>query len=100
MVRTTPDAESPALRNGLIIVSRFDPSNDTSDKARFGKAFYLSIDYDSFLTPQDEDHIFTQDASVNHILQEMTMEEIFGYIPSKTTFDTYVYALRAMHGDQ
>jgi hypothetical protein len=71
----------------------FDSSDDTSDKPRFGKAFHLSIDYDSFSTPQDEDHVFTRDASVTHILQEMTMEEIFGYIPSETTFDTYAYAL-------
>jgi hypothetical protein len=27
----------------------------------------------------------------------MTIEEIFGYIPSETTFDTYAYAVRAIH---
>jgi hypothetical protein len=75
----------------------FDLSHDISDKARFGKAFHLSTDYDSFLTPQDENHVFTRDASVNDALQEMTMEEIIGCIPSETTFDTCAHALRAAH---
>jgi hypothetical protein len=75
----------------------FHLSHDISNKARFGKAFHLPVDYDSFLTPQDENHVFTRDASVNDALQEMTMEEIIRHIPSKTTFDTHAHALQAAH---
>jgi hypothetical protein len=74
----------------------FDPSHDASAKARLGKAFHLSIDYDSFLTPQDQEHQFVRDISMDQVVQDMTMEEIFGYIPSTMTFDTSAYAVRAV----
>jgi hypothetical protein len=78
-------------------LSYFDPSDDCSEKARLGRAFHLSIDYDSFPTAKDGKHQFIRDSSVDQTLEEMTMEEIFGYIPAATTFDTYAYAVRAVH---
>jgi hypothetical protein len=67
----------------------FDTSDDFSEKSRLGKAFHLTIDYDSFETMRDEEHHFIRDTSVNHVLQEMTLEELYGFIPSPNNFDTY-----------
>ena len=75
----------------------YDPNDDMSDKARLGKAFHLTIDYDSFSTPQMEEHQFIRDSSIDATLQEMTLEEIYGYIPSEINFDTYAFAVRAVH---
>jgi hypothetical protein len=54
----------------------YDPSDKLSEKAQFGKAFHLTLDYDSFETAREEKHQFIWDASINQTLQEMTMEEI------------------------
>jgi hypothetical protein len=75
----------------------FDPSDDMSEKARFGKAFHLTIDYDAFETPRDEGHLFIRDTSVDKALQELTLEEIYGYIPTQENFDTFAFAVRAVH---
>ena len=63
----------------------------------FGKAFHLTIDYDSFETGREEDHYFIRDALVDHTLQDLTLEELYGYIPSASPFDTYTYAVCAVH---
>jgi hypothetical protein len=75
----------------------YDPSDDVSEKARLGKAFHLTIDYDSFETTCDEKHQFIWETSVNKALQEMTLEEIYGYIPMKENVDTFAFAVRALH---
>ena len=75
----------------------FDPSDSLTDRSRLGKAFHLTIDYDSFKTARDKEHCLIRDAAVNQSLQDMTWEVIYGYIPSKTTFDTYAFAVCAVH---
>jgi hypothetical protein len=77
----------------------YDPSDELSEKAQFGKVFHLTLDYDSFETAREEKHQFIRDApSINQTLQEMTMlEEIYGYIPSPDIFDTSAFTVRAVH---
>ena len=38
-----------------------------------------------------------RDALVDHTLQDLTLEELYGYIPSASPFDTYTYAVCAVH---
>jgi hypothetical protein len=75
----------------------FDPSDDLSEKARFGKAFHLTINCDFVETARGEDHLFIRDASINQQLQEMTLEEPHGCMPSPSAFDTHACAVCAVH---
>ena len=75
----------------------YDPSDDMSEKFRFGKAFHLTIDYDAFHTQREEAHQFIRDTSVNQALQELTLEGMYGYIPLAENFDTYTFAVLAVH---
>ena len=79
----------PGKRGASLLTKREDEKRFTAKD--------MTIDYDAYGTAREEAHHFTREASVNQSLQELTLEELYGYIPFASTFDTHANAVCAVH---
>ena len=71
----------------------FDPE-DISIKGQYGRAFHLTINYDAFLTKREEPTVSVRESLVDELLMRIENDELLG---KNESFDSYVYALRAVH---
>jgi hypothetical protein len=71
----------------------FDPA-DISTKGQYGRAFHLTLNFDSFLTKREEPTVFVRESTVDALLTRIDNAELTG---QNESFDSYVYAIRAVH---